>query len=118
MKESIGSLLVIALLAERLVEIGKYLITPFLKEWAGTSKRAFWQGLGLVLGIILAFQMNINFFEIIQAPGAPWLGKLLAGLFAGMGTQWVHEILSNLPSEAARNFRSQTDSRNKKGGGK
>ncbi|HAA90618.1 MAG: Uncharacterized protein XD63_0303 [Thermoanaerobacterales bacterium 50_218] len=115
MKESVGSLLVIALLAERLVEISKYLVSPFLKDWAGTSKRVLWQGLGLIVGIILAFEMNINFFEIIQTPGAAWLGKLLAGLFAGMGTQWVHEILSNLPSEAARNFRSQTDSRIKKG---
>jgi len=107
MGNSVVPLLLIALFAERLVEIAKYLIRPFLGSWPAAARSTLWQALGLAAGIILAFGMHVNFLEIIGAAGAPWLGKILAGIFAGMGTQWIHELISNLPYDASRNYRAQ-----------
>ncbi len=112
MGKSIVPLLLIAFFAERLVEIAKYLIKPFLGSQGEPACRTLWQALGLAAGILLAFGMQVNFLDLIGVAGTPWLGKLLAGIFAGMGTQWVHEIVSNLPYDAARSFRAQAKLRN------
>ncbi|MDH7577137.1 MAG: hypothetical protein QHH75_04750 [Bacillota bacterium] len=113
MDSSLVPLLLITFFAERLVEIAKRLIAPLLGSWPEASRHALWQALGLAAGVILAFGMHINFLNLIGVTGAPWLGKLLAGLFAGMGSQWVHEIISNLPHDAARNFRAQAKFRDR-----
>lgn len=101
-------LLLISLLAERLVEMAKSFLKPLLKNWSAEGRSALWKGCGLLAGLILAFGTQVNFLNIIGLSGAPWLGKLLAGILAGAGTQWVHEILSNLPYDTVRHYRSRT----------
>ncbi len=103
---SIVPLLMISLLAERLVEILKPIFKPFVKNWSPEKISALWKVCGLLAGLILAFGTQVNFFSIIGLPGNPWLGKFVAGILAGAGTQWVHEILSNLPYDTVRHYRS------------
>lgn len=111
MESSMATLLFIALLSERLVEIAKIFIKPFTENWNKARLSAMWQFLGLFSGIVLAFGLQINFLSIVGIKEAPWLGKLLAGIFAGMGTQWVHELITNLPYEIARSHRAQAELR-------
>jgi hypothetical protein len=109
----VTNLLIVALLSERLVEIVKSLVKPFLTKWSDQRLAALWKVCGLLTGVILAFGMKVNLFQIINVSGYRFLGILLAGVFAGMGTQWVHEILSNLPYDAVRSCRTLNKTREK-----
>ncbi len=111
MQSTPADLVLAALLAERLVEVAKHVLQPLLGEVPEPRRHLLWKLLGLAAGIVLAFGMEIDFFAVLGCAGAPWLGRLLAGILAGMGTQWVHEVLSNLPHEAVRILRAWARSR-------
>ncbi|MGB9887107.1 MAG: hypothetical protein ACPLPT_06860 [Moorellales bacterium] len=103
-----ASLLLIALFAERLVEAVKVVLAPWLGRWPASNREAIWRLLGLGWGLVLALGLKVNLFQMMGLPeGNPVLGALLAGLFAGMGTEWVHQLLTNLPrlSAEARRIR-------------
>ncbi|MDN5375271.1 MAG: hypothetical protein PWQ39_311 [Thermacetogenium sp.] len=104
---SIVPLLMISLLAERLVEILKPILKTYVKNWSPEKFSALWEVCGLLAGLILAFGTQVNFFSIVGLAGNPWLGKFLAGILAGAGAQWMHEILSSLPYDTVRHYRSQ-----------
>lgn len=98
MVESAWTLLLIALFAERVVEIAKPLLQPWAGGWSEEKRTSLWRGLALAVGVILAFGLRVDLFALAGVEGAnPLLGMVLAGLFAGMGTEWVHHLLTNLP---------------------
>ncbi|MCR4420441.1 MAG: hypothetical protein QHH27_09515 [Clostridia bacterium] len=109
--EELTALLVVALFAERLVEALKMVLGSMVQGWPRPYQESFWRLLGLFWGVLLAVALKVNLFVIAGLPDAnPVLGALLAGLFAGMGTEWVHQLLTNLPrlSAEARRLRLLT----------
>lgn len=110
MQSTPAGLVLIAFFAERLVEVVKCILQPLLRDFPEPRRHLLWKVLGLAAGVLLAFGMKVDLFCAIGRHGEPWLGRLLAGVFAGMGTQWVHELLSNLPEEAVRILRTRARS--------
>lgn len=94
----IGIVLFLALLVERLVEVIRAVAAPWVAGWPEPRRAALWKALGLAWGLVLAVGLKVNLFALLGAEGvAPGLGMLLSGLFAGMGSEWVHHLLTDLP---------------------
>lgn len=104
--EALGSMLLVALFAERVVEVLKGILLPLVAGWPEAKRTALWRVLGVAAGVVLAFGLRVNLFALVGVADAnPWLGTLLAGVFAGMGTEWVHNLLTNLPRLAVEGRR-------------
>lgn len=115
--DALGSMLLVALFAERIVEVLKAILLPLLVGWPEGQRTALWRVLGVAVGVVLAFGLRVNLFALVGVAEAnPWLGTLLAGLFAGMGTEWVHNLLTNLPRLAVEGRRLRLLSSPREGG--
>lgn len=91
-------LMTLALISERLVEASKGVLLPFLSKWPEDRKTVLWKTLGLFFGILFAAGAKVDIFSILGVTSTnPVLGIAISGIFAGMGTEWVHQLLTNLP---------------------
>lgn len=96
--DPLNSVILVAFLSERAVEVVKRLIKPYLANWPEDRQTSLYLIVASACGILLSFGFNINILEQYSTPFRyPAIGMVITGIFAGMGSQWIHEILINLP---------------------
>ncbi|MDR3543092.1 MAG: hypothetical protein P4L69_19325 [Desulfosporosinus sp.] len=85
----------LAVVVEKLVEIFKDVVyaIPFLPD---KFRPLTLELLSLVSGIILAFQTNVNFFELLNVKiSNPMIGIVTTGLVIGKGANFAHDFFQS-----------------------
>lgn len=94
-EEALKQIAVVAVFVERLVNFLK--LTKY-NDWAKEYQKYIDIALSLGLNVLLCFAWHIDVFAIagLVVPQALWLGSVLTGVLAGLGSEVIHEAIELL----------------------
>lgn len=89
MVEMVTQLIIIAILVEALTEVFKSMFKDGKFEKANI--------VSIVVGLLLAFTINLDLFEVIGLiPMIPYVGVVATGLLISRGANVVHDVMSKI----------------------
>lgn len=94
-EEVLKQIAVVAVFVERLVNFVKLIK---YNEWAADYQKYIDVGLAVIFNVGLCFAWNIDVFAVagIVVSQAVWLGSVLTGVLAGLGSEIIHEVVELL----------------------
>ena len=105
-------ILALAVLTERIVELVFDILDTYTSVDFGQSKRIWTFVLALIIGVAVAFILNLTFFEQIGAAvGSETSDKLFTGLIAGAAAPYSHQLVELLfkVQQAVGRYGQQSD---------
>lgn len=92
MLEMVTQLIIIAVLVEALTEVFKSIFKDGKLDKSSI--------LSIVVGLILAFTINLDLFVAIGlVPTVPFIGVVATGLLISRGANTVHDVISRINSK-------------------